>query len=59
MAQKHKLADRAQRHIQIGAAIQALVRKGLLVDSGKRRWSKRTKCYQIVWVLAGSCETLH
>jgi hypothetical protein len=59
MAQKHKPADRAQRHIEIGAAIQALVRKGLLVDSGKRRWSKRDRRYEIVWVVAGSCETLH
>jgi hypothetical protein len=35
----------------IEEAIQDFVRRGLLVDSGRRRWSERTKQYQIVWSL--------
>ena len=34
----------------IEQAIQNLARKGLIVDSGRRRWSERTRSYQIVWV---------
>ena len=34
----------------IEQAIQRLARKGLIVDSGRRRWSERTGSYQIVWV---------
>ena len=34
----------------IEQAIQNLARKGLIVDSGHRRWSERTRSYQIVWV---------
>jgi hypothetical protein len=34
----------------IEQAIQDLARKGLIVDSGRRRWSERTRSYQIVWV---------
>jgi hypothetical protein len=33
----------------IEEAIQDLVRKGLVVDSGQRRWSQRTGRYEIVW----------
>jgi hypothetical protein len=42
----------AELHRQIEVAIQELVRKGLLVDSGKKRWSERTKSYQTLWVAA-------
>jgi hypothetical protein len=31
--------------VMIEEAIQELVRKGLVVDSGQRRWSKRTGRY--------------
>ena len=31
-------------------ALQDLARMGLIVDSGRRRWSERTRSYQIVWV---------
>ena len=37
-------------HDEIQQAIQDLVRKGLVVDSGRRRWSERTGRYEIVWV---------
>ena len=33
----------------IDEAIQGGVRRGILVDSGKRRWSKRNGRYEIVW----------
>jgi chromosome segregation and condensation protein ScpB len=38
------------RHDAIEQAIQDLAREGLIVDSGQRRWSERTRSYQIVWV---------
>ena len=55
MARKDKPTELSE----IRAAVQELVRKGLIVDSGERRWSGRTRCYEIVWALAGSGETLH
>jgi hypothetical protein len=33
----------------IEQAIQDLARDGLIVDSGRRRWSDRTGRYEIVW----------
>jgi len=33
----------------IEQAIQDLARQGLIVDTGRRRWSERTRSYQIVW----------
>jgi hypothetical protein len=38
------------RHDAIEQAIQNLARRGLIVDSGRRRWSERTRSHQIVWV---------
>ena len=35
---------------EIEQAIQNLARKGLIVDSGHRRWSELTRSYEIVWV---------
>jgi hypothetical protein len=40
------------KHDSIEEAIQSLARKGLIVDSGRRRWSERTQSYQIAWVAA-------
>jgi len=40
----------------IEQAIQDLARKGLIVDTGCRRWSERTRSYHIVWAAR---ETLH
>ena len=37
------------RHDAIEQAIQNLAREGLIVDSGRRRWSARTGRYEIVW----------
>ncbi len=42
----------------IEEAIQDLVREGLVIDSGQRRWSERTKRYEIVWVATGDGKTL-
>jgi hypothetical protein len=39
----------------IEQAIQDLARDGLIVDSGRRRWSARTGRYEIVWVASGIC----
>jgi hypothetical protein len=33
----------------IEEAIQDLAREGLIIDTGERRWSERTRSYQIVW----------
>jgi hypothetical protein len=33
----------------IEQALQDLARKGLIVDTGRRRWSARTGRYEIVW----------
>lgn len=43
-------ADKADEFDEIQQAIQNLARKGLIVDSGRRRWSERTGRYEIVWV---------
>jgi hypothetical protein len=51
--------DKPTKLSEIRAAVQELVRKGLVVDSGERRWSERTRRHEIVWALAGSCEPLH
>jgi hypothetical protein len=34
----------------IEQALQDRAREGLIVDTGRRRWSERTRSYQIVWV---------
>lgn len=41
-------ADVSREAIQ--QAIQDLAREGLIVDSGRRRWSERTGRYEIVWI---------
>ena len=40
----------------IEQAIQDLAREGLIVDTGRRRWSARTGRYEIVWA---ACKTLN
>jgi hypothetical protein len=59
MARKDQPEDRTQMRIAIEAAIQDLVRMGLVVDSGQRRWSERTKRYEIVWTSTGADQKLH
>ena len=44
---------------EIREAFEELVRMGLLVDSGKRRWSEKTKRYEIAWILANAGRKLH
>jgi len=34
----------------IEEVIQSLARKGLIFDTGVKRWSERTASYQTVWV---------
>jgi hypothetical protein len=45
--------------IEIKAAIQDLVEGGLVFDTGRKRWSERTGCYEIVRALSGLGETRH
>jgi hypothetical protein len=35
---------------EICQAVQELVKQGLVVDSGRKRWSERTGQYEILWV---------
>ena len=49
MPRKDRPTDPAEIQIAIEAAIQDFVAKGLVADSGQRRWSERTGRYQIVW----------
>jgi hypothetical protein len=39
----------------IEKAIQDLARWGLIYDSGRRRWSNRTRQYQIAWKASTRC----
>lgn len=59
MSRKDRPADPAEIRRSIDKAIQELVRKGLVIDSGQRRWSKRTGRYEVVWVSTPSGKTLH
>ena len=36
----------------IEEAIQDLAKQGLIIDSGERKWSERTRRYEIVWMAA-------
>ena len=49
MARKDWPTDPAEIQRSIEEAIQHFVRKGWLVDSGQKRWSRRTGRYEIVW----------
>ncbi|XIA63224.1 hypothetical protein ACFIOY_29010 [Bradyrhizobium sp. TZ2] len=49
MARKDWPTDLAEIQQSIEEAIQDLVRKGLLIDSGRKKWSQRTGRYEIVW----------
>ena len=41
-----------EKYEEIEQALQKLAREGQIVDTGRRRWSKRTRSYQIVWAKA-------
>ena len=49
MARKDRSADPADVQLAIEAAVQDFVGRGLVADSGQRRWSERTGRYEIVW----------
>jgi hypothetical protein len=59
MARKDWPADPAEIQRSIEEAIQDLVRKGLLIDSGRKNWSQRTGRYEIVWESKLFGKTLH
>ena len=59
MARKDQPTDPVEIQHSIEEAIQDLVRKGLLVDSGQRRWSKRTGRYETVWESTVFGKTFH
>jgi hypothetical protein len=59
MAKKAEPKGQTQVQIEIEAAIQDLVRRGLVVDSGQRRWSERTRRYEIVWVSTSVSKKSH
>jgi hypothetical protein len=59
MTRKDMPIDPAQIQIAIEAAIQDLVEEGLVFDTGRKRWSKRTGRYEIVWAHTGLGETSH
>jgi hypothetical protein len=58
MPRKDRPADPAEIQQSVEEAIQDLVREDLVIDSGQRRWSERTKRYEIVWVATGDGKTL-
>ena len=43
----------------IEEACQDLARRGLICDSGRRRWSERMQSFQIVWIAVPSKEDQH
>jgi hypothetical protein len=50
--QRQQLIDEQILFDEIEEAISSLAEKGLIVDSGRRRYSQRTGRYEIVWVAA-------
>ena len=59
MARKDRAKDPTEIQRSIEEAIQELVRKGLAMDSGQRRWSQRTGRYEIVWESKVAGKTFH
>jgi hypothetical protein len=60
MTRKDWPTDPAEIQRSIDEAIQELVRRGLVVDSGQRRWSKRTGGrYETVWESTVFGKTFH
>jgi hypothetical protein len=46
--------NRTITYEDICRAIQDLAKDGLIVDSGRKKWSERTGQYEILWVLSPS-----
>jgi hypothetical protein len=62
MAQNSKgtnLSSDEDMYLAIDAAIQSHVKRGLVVDSGRRKWSERTGRYEVVWVRTDDSGTVH
>jgi hypothetical protein len=59
MTRKKRPTDPAEIQLVIEEAIQDLVRKSLVVDSGQGRWSQRTGRYEIVWESTGFGKAFH
>ncbi len=59
MARKDRPIDPAEIQPAIEETIRHLVMKGLVVDSGQRRWSPRTGRYEIVWETTVFGKTFH
>ena len=36
-------------HAEVMEALLSLVAEGRIYDTGQRRWSERTRSYQVVW----------
>jgi hypothetical protein len=36
-------------HEEVMEALRRLAAKGLIYDTGRRKWSERTRSYQVVW----------
>jgi hypothetical protein len=49
------LADEDDAYDAIEADFQELARRGLIYDSGRKRWSNRRHEYQIVWKASSRC----
>jgi hypothetical protein len=49
MTQIDMLARPDRIDIEIKLAIQRFVENGLVVDTGRKRWSERTGRYEAVW----------
>jgi hypothetical protein len=43
------LPTEAEKYAAIEESFRWLAAKGLIYDTGRRRWSERTQSYQIVW----------
>jgi hypothetical protein len=57
MTRKERSADPAGIQLAIEAAILDFVERGLVADSGQRRWSERTGRYEIVWEYTAAGKT--
>jgi hypothetical protein len=43
--------NRTVTYEEICQAVQSLAKEGMIVDSGRKKWSERTGQYEILWAL--------
>jgi hypothetical protein len=55
MAEQDKTETIGNAKYLVQEAVLDLANLGLLVDSGKRRWSERTGRYEVVWIASSRC----